>query len=153
MELDLFLNLAASVFLGGIIGFERDYFGKAAGARTHSLVSLGACLIMIVSVKMVSYAGDGINIDPSRIAAQVVSGIGFIGAGAIIQSGASVRGITTAASLWICAAIGLCCGLGKFAIAGFSTLLVLVILFVLPQAERLFIKVIGMKRESVDKDQ
>ncbi len=103
---ELPLRLVAAALLGGCIGFEREYRGQAAGFRTHILVSLGSALFTMVG----AYAVAGT--DPTRIAAQVVTGIGFLGAGAIVQQGVTVRGLTTAASLWVTAAIGMAVGLG-----------------------------------------
>ncbi len=125
------LPLGSALILGGFVGFERELVGKAAGFRTHSIVSVGAALIMMISIMMFeSFKGQGAVSDPSRIAAQVVSGIGFLGAGAIIRSGVSVVGITTAATLWVCAGIGLACGAGYYNIAIITTLLVILVLIV-----------------------
>ena len=112
------MRLAAAAALGGAIGLERELREREAGFRTHMLVSVGAALFTLVS----AYAwGDfafsqasGVTFDPTRIAAQIVTGIGFIGAGAIIRQGLSVRGLTTAATLWMVAAIGMACGAGFY---------------------------------------
>ena len=114
--------------LGAIIGFEREYHAKEAGIRTHLLVALGACLFMILSVYGFDFMldRDHVSFDPSRIASQVVTGIGFIGAGTIILQKQMVRGLTTAAGLWVTAAIGLACGNGMFIIAAVTTVIVLV---------------------------
>lgn len=112
--------------LGAIIGFERDVHGRAAGLRTHLPVSMGAGLFMVLSeiVSASRAMGDGdVFADPGRIAAQVVTGIGFLGAGAILKDGLTVRGLTTAACLWIVAAIGMASGAGLYLIAGATTLL------------------------------
>jgi putative Mg2+ transporter-C (MgtC) family protein len=116
------LFLAAA--LGGIIGFEREKHNRRmAGFRTHILVSIGSSLIMLVSIYIFEiYAGKA-PVDPSRIAAGVVTGIGFLGAGTIIRSGESVRGLTTAASLWTVSGIGLAVGCG-FYIAGWATAII-----------------------------
>lgn len=104
--------LLLSVLLGGAIGLEREIHGHPAGLRTHILVCLGSALITLVSVRMgLSFPGKA---DPGRIAAQVVVGIGFLGAGAIVREGATIRGLTTAASIWITAAIGIALGAGPF---------------------------------------
>jgi putative Mg2+ transporter-C (MgtC) family protein len=105
------LRLLVAAVLGSLIGFERERLLWAAGIRTHMLVSVGACLFMIVSAYgFASVLGPNVVLDPSRIAAQVVSGIGFLGAGAILARGEIVKGLTTAASIWTVAAIGLAVG-------------------------------------------
>ncbi len=129
MELELILRIVLAAVLGGVIGLEREYRSKEAGFRTHYLVALGAALFMIVS----AYGFSDIQMteahrwDVSRIAAQVVSGIGFIGAGTIIfrKSENILSGLTTASGLWVVAAIGLACGGGMYLVATVSTLLVL----------------------------
>lgn len=128
MTLEFILRIFIAAILGGIIGLEREYRDKAAGFRTHFLVALGSALFMILS----AYGFEDIvqldshHIDVSRIAAQVVSGIGFIGAGMIIFQKNAVRGLTTAAGVWVTAAIGLTCGAGMYLLATTSTILVLV---------------------------
>ena len=119
-EIEMLLRLVLAVLL---IGMEREALNKSAGFRTHILVGIGACLMMIISLSMpfIRMPGDfgatGSNSDPARIAAQVVSGIGFLGAGAIMSSSGKVRGLTTAASLWAVAGIGLCVGAGLYVTA------------------------------------
>ena len=128
--MDIILRIFVAALLGGAIGLEREYRAKEAGMRTHFLVALGSALFMIVS----AYGFEGAlgspehRWDVSRVAAQVVSGIGFIGAGTIIfhKSENVVRGLTTAAGLWVTAAIGLACGGGLYILAAASTFLVLV---------------------------
>ena len=121
MILDITLRLVAAMFLGGSIGIEREFRSKDAGFRTHFLVALGSALFTVVS-----QYGFGIDLkDSSRVAAQVVSGIGFLGAGTIIFQKNMVRGLTTAAGLWVTAAIGLACGTGLFVVASITTGLVL----------------------------
>ena len=130
LEYELILRVVLSAILGGLIGLEREYRSKEAGFRTHYLVALGASLFMIVSaygfadVQMT----DAHRWDVSRIAAQVVSGIGFIGAGTIIfrKSENILSGLTTASGLWVVAAIGLACGGGMYMLAVVSTILVLI---------------------------
>ncbi|QUH27176.1 MgtC/SapB family protein [Serpentinicella alkaliphila] len=113
-----------STLLGGLIGFEREVNNRPAGFRTHILVTLGACLIMILSIYGFSGFGPaGKGSDPARLAAQVVSGIGFLGAGTIMREGTNVRGLTTAASIWICGGIGLAIGMGFYEAAVMTTLL------------------------------
>ena len=121
-ELDITLRLAVAMLLGGVIGFELEYRAKDAGFRTHFLVALGSALFCIVS-----QFGFGFELkDSSRVAAQVVSGIGFLGAGTIIFQKNVVRGLTTAAGLWVTAAIGLACGTGMYLPAVVTTLMVLI---------------------------
>ena len=122
-ELIEIARLSIAAFLGGIVGLERQQRHKSAGLRTHILVSLGSCLIMLISYKL--YAGvQGLtNADPARLAAQVVSGIGFLGAGTILREGFSIRGLTTAASIWATAAIGVLIGIGFVWPAALSTVL------------------------------
>ena len=114
-DIDLMMRLGFSIVLGGLIGFERELHGKVAGFRTYALVSLGSAVIMIVSIHMFELYKGLTNVDPSRIAAQVVTGIGFLGAGTIIRSqGGGVQGLTTAAGLWTASGIGLACGVGYY---------------------------------------
>ncbi|MBI4430596.1 MAG: MgtC/SapB family protein [Candidatus Omnitrophica bacterium] len=129
-DIDLITKLFLAALLGAAIGFEREFNEKAAGFRTHALVCLGSALIMEVSLHVYRGVG-GISGDPGRIAAQVVSGIGFLGAGTIIRGGAEVRGLTTAASLWTVAGIGLAVGAGMYVAALVSTVVVLIVLFAL----------------------
>lgn len=130
MTTDFILRIFIAAILGGIIGLEREYRAKEAGFRTHFLVGLGSGLFMILS----AHGFDDVVLteatrhDVSRIAAQVVSGIGFIGAGCIIFQKRAVRGLTTAAGLWVTSAIGMASGAGMFAIAAASTLMVVVCL-------------------------
>lgn len=125
--IEIIIRLASAMLLGGIIGIEREYRSKDAGFRTHFLVSLGSALFCVVS----QYGfGDGQH-DYSRVAAQVVSGIGFIGAGTIIFQKNMIKGLTTAAGLWVTAAIGLACGTGMYLAAATTTVLVLLGLEVL----------------------
>ncbi|HBD06482.1 MAG TPA: methyltransferase [Firmicutes bacterium] len=129
----LLITLLTTILAGGIVGVERELHGHAAGLRTHVLIALGASLIMSLSI-FAFPINEGYTRDPARLAAQVVSGIGFIGAGTIMQNGTGIRGLTTAASLWVCGGIGLACGSGFIvegllgAIATFSVLFLLVAL-------------------------
>ncbi len=130
-QLDLALRLTVGLVLGAVIGFERELQRQPAGFRTHSLVSLGAALFTVVSA--FGFGGD--MVDPTRIAAQIVSGIGFIGAGTILQYRGHIRGLTTAASLWSVAAIGTAAGAGLYVVAVVGTVLILVILSILDRVE------------------
>lgn len=107
--------------LGGIVGFERERVRRPAGLRTHMLVSAGAACFTLASI----YGFDDLGTvrDPARLAAQIITGIGFLGAGAIFRTGSTVRGLTTASSIWITAAIGIVAGLGMLALAVFTTVL------------------------------
>ena len=141
--MDFVLRLVVAGILGVLIGLEREYRAKEAGYRTHFLVAVGSALLMIVSQHgFDSMLGkEGVGLDPSRIAAQIVTGIGFIGAGTIILNRQIVRGLTTAAGIWATAGIGMCAGAGMYALAISATVLTLVGLELL---SRLF-KNLGLK--------
>jgi putative Mg2+ transporter-C (MgtC) family protein len=132
-EIDIVIRLCLAFAGGGIIGFERSYRRQVAGLRTHILIALGAASLMLLSIWIPqNFSERG---DPGRIAAQVVSGIGFLGAGAIIRLGSNIKGLTTAASLWLTAAIGLTIGAGMYITAITAEILALVTLFVLHKVE------------------
>ena len=135
LEWDLALRIVLSGILGAVIGYERQARHKAAGLRTHMLVSIGSCLIMILSYKIYYMVAGHTNADPARLAAQVVSGIGFLGAGSIMKDGLNVRGLTTAASLWVVSAVGLTVGAGFYEGAIFVTVMILVVLGILTKIE------------------
>jgi putative Mg2+ transporter-C (MgtC) family protein len=140
LDADLVLRLLIAAVLGSIVGFDRERLVWAAGLRTHMLVCVGACLFMIVSAFGFAdiLSTPHVILDPSRIAAQVVSGIGFLGAGSILLRGEVVRGLTTAASLWSVAAIGLAVGGGLYIEAVAATALIMIILAgIKPFEERL----------------
>ena len=129
MEIEFTIRLLVASLLGAMIGLDREYRTKAAGFRTHFLVALGSALFMIISVHGFDYLPKDqmtLRMDPARIAAQVVTGIGFIGAGTILLHKNVVRGLTTAAGLWVTAAIGMACGVGMFALASVCTILVII---------------------------
>ena len=134
---DLVLRLMLAAALGGMIGLEREYSGKPAGFRTNMLICLGAALITEVSYNVARAAiGDfGGNPDPGRIAAQIVSGIGFLGAGSILHARGGVTGLTTAATLWVVAAIGMAVGARAYVAAVFGTTLVMLALMLLGRVE------------------
>src|SRR5215217_5966167 len=123
------LRLVLAAVLGGAVGLERELREREAGLRTHLLVSVGAAVFTLVSAygfNDFNYGSrEGITLDPTRIAAQIVTGIGFLGAGAIIRQGLSVRGLTTAATLWVVAAIGMATGAGYYSAAVLATVIVL----------------------------
>ena len=127
--MEFIFRVFVAALLGGMIGFEREYRAKEAGLRTHFLVAMGSALFMIVSqYGFNAVLGTSITLDPLRVAAQVVSGIGFIGAGTIIFQKHVIKGLTTAAGLWVTSAIGLACGSGLYLLSVASTLLVLLCL-------------------------
>ena len=121
-----FGQLALACVLGGMIGYERQSRRKAAGLRTNILVCLGSCLIMMISSSIYKSVEGMTNADPARLGAQVVSGIGFLGAGAIMKEGLSITGLTTAACLWVVAGVGLAVGAGFYVEAIMTTVLVVV---------------------------
>ena len=128
-DVDFVLRLMLAAVLGSLIGIERERLVWTAGLRTHMLVSVGACLCMIVSAYgFSSVLGPHVILDPSRVAAQVVSGVGFLGAGSIILRNEVVKGLTTAASLWAVAAVGLAVGGGLYVAAIAATVIILIIL-------------------------
>ena len=116
-DVDTAIRLILSIVLGGIVGYERQASNKAAGLRTHVLVCMGSCMIMILSVNVYYTVEGQTNADPARLAAQVIPGVGFLGAGTILREGFSIKGLTTAASLWATACMGLCAGAGFYAAA------------------------------------
>jgi putative Mg2+ transporter-C (MgtC) family protein len=130
---EIILRLALAAALGGAIGLEREYRHKPAGLRTNMLIALGSALFAILSVELGAAAGS-----PDRIAAQVVTGIGFLGAGAILRSGGDIHGLTTAATIWVNAAIGMAAGLGSYVAAAGAAMLTLIVLTILPFIERWF---------------
>lgn len=135
------LRLMVAAVLGALIGAEREHHGRSAGFRTQLLVALGAALAMLVSLNFARVFGDGsggtaIQLDPARLAYGVMAGIGFLGAGAIIRYGAGVRGLTTAASLWCTAAVGLACGFGMYLVATVAAALVIFALLFLSRLDR-----------------
>lgn len=142
-NIELLSRLVLAALLGSVIGFERERLNWAAGLRTHMLVCVGSSLIMLVSAfGFADVLGEkNVVLDPSRIAAQVVSGIGFLGAGSILLRGEIVRGLTTAASLWSVAGIGLAVGGGMYTAAIGATIIILIILVGVKPLERRFISV------------
>lgn len=133
MDWDYIIRLLLAAVWGGVIGLEREYHAKEAGFRTHVLVAVGSALFMLIS----QYGFDAflgvksVSFDPSRIASQVVTGIGFIGAGTIIFQKKFIRGLTTAAGIWVTGAIGLACGCGMYFIAAVTTAIVILVLSII----------------------
>jgi putative Mg2+ transporter-C (MgtC) family protein len=136
-DIDFAVRLMIALVLGGVVGFERETHGKEAGFRTYSLVSVGSALMMIVSIQMFEIFKGAAVVDPSRIAAQVVTGIGFIGAGAIIRAPEKIRGLTTAAGIWTVSGIGLACGAGLYKPAVAATALALIVLVIFSKVNRM----------------
>lgn len=134
-DMEIFSRLALSVILSSLVGLERELHRRTAGLRTHILVSMGSCLIMLTSLYVFAIYKDQVPLDPTRIAAGVITGIGFLGAGTIMRERAGVKGLTTAASLWVVAGVGLAVGCGFYPAAIFATLLTLVVLMVLRSVE------------------
>lgn len=135
---DVALRLILSVVLSGLIGLERQLHRRSAGLRTHILVSLGSCLIMLTSLYVFDiYKSQG-QIDPARISAGIITGIGFLCAGAIIRDREGIRGLTTAASLWIVAGLGMSVGCGFYFASVFTTVIALSVLLVLRYMEARF---------------
>jgi len=134
-DLQMIMRLLLTLILSGLIGFERQAHRRDAGLRTHILVALGSCLIMLTSLYVFDIYKDKVSLDPSRIAAGVITGIGFLGAGTIIRSPEGVRGLTTAACLWVVSGIGLAVGCGFIKIAIYTTVLVLIVLHFLRYLE------------------
>lgn len=129
LQLDLSVRLVVASLLGLAIGFEREIHGHPAGLRTHMLVAVGSGLFTVLSIHGFTSEAAGSPVDPTRIAAQIVSGIGFLGAGAILKDGIVIRGLTTAASLWATSAVGMAAGAGEYAIAGVAAAVILVSLW------------------------
>ena len=148
---ELILRIGLAGLLGGLVGLEREFSDQPAGFRTHILVSFGAALFTLVGAYGVAdfYTGgeNVVRFDPTRIAAQVVTGIGFLGAGAILRQGITIRGLTTAASLWVTAAIGLACGLGYLEGALAVSIGALLVLYPIKKIERAVLP--RLKRGSV----
>ena len=120
IDLELMLRVVLAFVLGGVIGYEREMIERPAGLRTHMLVAAGSAAFTVVSV--FGFVGEGTVRDPARVAAQIVTGVGFLGAGTIWRTSSTVRGLTTAASIWLVAAIGMLAGGGMYLLAVFTTL-------------------------------
>jgi len=139
------MRLVAAMLLGGVIGWEREMHSRAAGLRTHMMISLAAAVFAILAMELVhfqSVPGVMLRVDPLRLIEAVTSGVAFLAAGSIVVSGISVRGITTGASMWLCGAIGLACGLGDLSLALLTTVLAMTVLWLIhrlisPMAQRL----------------
>ena len=141
--MEIAFRLLIAVGFGGLVGLERSYHGRPAGFRTHTLVCLGSALLMLVTVYegqwFASRALERVSIDPTRMAQGIMTGIGFLGAGVIMKEGINVRGLTTSASIWVTAAIGILVGIGFYFPAGLATALVLGVLSAFRWLENLVI--------------
>ena len=135
-DLVILQRLLLITVIAGAIGFERERHGRAAGFRTHILVGVGSCLVMMTGLFLMGALANGMAVDPSRMAAQVISGIGFLGAGTILRSRGSIRGLTTAASLWAVGGVGLAVGAGFVRGAMLTGIVVMLVLFALSPLER-----------------
>jgi len=153
---ELGLRLLGAAAFGGMIGFEREYNDQPAGFRTHILVTLGATLFTIAGAYgAAAFVGaEVVRFDPTRVAAQVVTGIGFLGAGAILRQGINIRGLTTAASIWVSASIGVAVALGYWTAAGLTTAIALGSLLLLRPVERAVIRLLrkGVFKAVIDVD-
>ncbi|HWE91318.1 MAG TPA: MgtC/SapB family protein [Pseudonocardiaceae bacterium] len=134
--LEMLARIGAGVGLGALIGFERQYRARMAGLRTNALVAVGATLFVLLSAQGFNALPTSHDADPTRVAAQIVSGIGFLGAGVILRDGLNVRGLNTAATLWCSAAVGALCGTGQFTVAAAGTVVVLIANVVLRRVGR-----------------
>ena len=131
LEVTMVVRLLVAAVVGGVIGYERRQAAKPAGIRTMSLVSLGACGFTLISIY--AFEGFGTGWDPGRVAAQVATGVGFIGAGTMIRSGGIVRGLTTATGIWVAAALGMAAGAGMYVVAIAGALLAASLMHFLPR--------------------
>ncbi len=134
-DTQILIRLSLTLVLSGLIGLERQIHRRSAGLRTHILVALGSCLIMLTSLYVFDIYKNEVNVDPTRIAAGVITGIGFLGAGTIIREREGIKGLTTAASLWVVAGIGLAMGCGFYSAGVYTTVLALVALIFLRYLE------------------
>ena len=144
--LEIFLRLAAALVAGGIIGYERERDSQPAGLRTHMILALGAALVMILSVNI----GIKFGSDPARLAAQVISGIGFLGAGAILRFGFNVKGLTTASTLWTTAMVGMAIGYGYYLVSLFAVVITIIVLTLVERFEKKFVRVNVIRTVVVD---
>lgn len=146
--IDIILRLVCALIVGTVIGTEREYTHRPAGMRTHMLVSLGACVVMIIGqLIFVQYHSYGATPDPARMAAQVITGVGFLGAGTIMKEGPTVKGLTTAASLWATACLGLAAGAGFYIVALTGMIFIFVTLTIFEVIQK---KLIGTRQITED---
>lgn len=149
---EIIVKIGLAILLGLVIGFERLLGHKEAGMKTHAMVSMGAALFVIISeILAAKYADIGGGFDASRMASQIIVGIGFMGAGSIIFQGNRLKGLTTASGFWVTAGIGMACGFGLFNLAILTTVFVLMIFVVISMLERPVIDMIDKKEKNDDK--
>lgn len=152
-EVQIILRVLLGAVLGAVVGFERERDNQPAGLRTHMILVVGATLAMVLSVNLgYLFARPGTPADPARLAAQVISGIGFLGAGAILRYGYNVKGLTTATSLWTMAIVGMAVGAGYYLIGVFTTALMLVVLGLLNVIENRWVRTSVSRFISIDAD-
>lgn len=128
------LRLSMAVLLGGVIGWEREAKARAAGLRTHMLISLAAACFTLIAMELMNLTPNNADLqrlDPLRLIEAVTAGVAFLAAGSIVISGATVRGVTTGASMWLCGAIGLCCGTGDLRLAIMATVMAMIVLYLI----------------------
>ena len=142
---EVIIKLLLAVIVGGFTGYEREKSNQFAGFRTHILVSIGSCITSIIALELFNNYSNISTMDPARLPAQVLSGIGFLGAGAILKNSNGIRGLTTAAGIWATACIGIAIGYGQYVLGIASGLLVMITLYMLKR----FDKVISKKRETI----
>lgn len=140
LTFEIYIGILYAAAFGSLIGLEREVHGQPAGLRTHMILAVGASLAAILSISYSQFISNPkLPSDPGRIVAQVVSGVGFLGAGAIMKLGVTVKGLTTASSLWTTAIVGIACGSGYYELAAFTTVVVLIILTVINYLENLIL--------------
>lgn len=144
---EIILKLLLAVGLGGLIGLERFIVHKEAGMKTHAIVALGSALFVVISEELMFLYGDIGSFDPTRIASQIIVGIGFLGAGSIMLQGSRIKGLTTASGLWLTAGIGMAAGFGFSNIAVIATVLVLLVFTLMTILEKPISKLIGENKE------
>jgi putative Mg2+ transporter-C (MgtC) family protein len=147
-DLELIRRLLTAALLGAMLGFEREVRQKSAGLRTNMLICMGSALFTLMSYEL----ADVFGADPGRVAAQIVTGIGFLGAGAIIRTQSGVQGLTTAATVWVNAAVGVAAGGGEYRLAFIATAIALGVLLVLQPVEALIARIYGDRSTSADQD-
>lgn len=152
MYVEIIIKLLLAAILGGIIGYEREHTHRPAGFRTHILVCVGSALVMVTSEFIFNMYKNSANIDPARLGAQVISGIGFLGAGTIIRDGFNVKGLTTAASLWAVSCVGIATGIGFYSGAIIATILIFLTLIGLKKMELRFPKKSPYKTIYIESD-
>lgn len=145
-DIELAERLLLAAFLGALLGFEREVRQKSAGLRTNILIAVGSALFTVMSYEL----ADGRGADPTRIAAQIVTGVGFLGAGAIMRTDSGVQGLTTAATVWVNAAVGVAAGGGEFRLASIATAITLIVLLVLNPVETIIDRRFGKRSRRSD---